>query len=99
MRDDPTASDSGVFQSFFVLTMAIQSQLSGSYHGDRYLRDRLQNGIIIQYAQKCLRHRPAKTSQGVINRVANKLSSRPKNSGTEYGYWSVEGGEESNVAL
>lgn len=99
MKDDPTASEMGVFQTFVARMMAIQGQLTSSYKGDRYLRDRLQEAIDIPAVQDFLKDRPSKDSQELINRVGNKLSSRPKTAGAVFANWAIPRGQgaESTV--
>lgn len=84
IKDDQTASEMDVFQSFVARIMDIQGKLSKSYQGDRYLRDRLQEEIYIPAIQHFLKDRPEKSglnSQDRINRVGNKLSDRSKTAG------------------
>lgn len=89
MRDKPEQSEIDVFQSFATRAMEIQRQLGEEYQGDRYLRDRLQEAVDIPSIRDFLKDRPARTSQNLINRVANRLSDRPKTAGAVYANWTI----------
>lgn len=100
MRNDPETSEIGGFQAFVARSMEKQGQLSGSYQGYRYLRDRLQEEIDIPAVKEFLLGRPAKDSQALMNRVANKLSNRPKTAGALIEKWVDEDcANDSKVAL
>lgn len=79
--------------------MSIQGQLPTGYQGDRYLRDRLQEAIDIPSIQDFLKDRPARTSQNLINRVANKLSDRPKTAGSVSANWAAANGKGEDSAV
>lgn len=95
IKDDPEGSEVGLFQTFLARTMAIRGQLTSSYQGDRYVRDRLQEPIYLTSIQDLLRDRPSNESQELINRVANKLSNRPKTIGAVLENWGFPTGNGS----
>lgn len=71
--------------------MGIQKQLDTPYHS--YLRDRLLNFVDVSPIQEALRDRIPRTSQQLINSVPNRLSDKPKTSGTvTVNIWYDQGG-------
>lgn len=80
--------------------MYIQVQLSKSYQGDLYLRDRLQEAIYIPHIPDFFKDRPERSTQDLINRVGNKLSHRSKPSGDVFVNWALRDESDSeNMAL
>lgn len=100
MSVDPTASQMGMFQAFVARAMEIQGRLSRRYHGDRYLRDRLQEAISIPSVHGFLKDRPPNSAQELVNRVGNKLFRRPKTARAVFGNWSTShNNEKESMAL
>lgn len=64
-----------------------------------YLRDRLQEALDIPNIQDLLKYRPSRTSQKLINRVANSFSDKPNTAGSAYATCSTfeESTEEINA--
>lgn len=98
MKDDPTSSEMKVFQSFVLRAMEIKGNLSQSYQGERYLRNRLQEAIDFTSFQEFLKDRPSKSSQDLINHVANRLSNRPKAAGSILASWVLNEGYQKEYA-
>lgn len=90
MSLEPEKSELDVFKSFVDKMMALQQQLHSSYHGDRQLRDRIMNSVDIARIQDALTDRPPRTTQQLIERIATKLSHRPKTAGASSAYMSHE---------
>lgn len=62
--------------------MAVQQQLHAKYHGYWQLRDRLMHVVNISRFQDTLTYRQPRTSNQLIERVANKLSHKQRTAGT-----------------
>lgn len=99
MRDNPIASEIGVFQTVVAWMMSIQGHLTTSYQRDRYLWDRLQEAIYLPAVQDFLKDRPVRNSQQLINRVANKLSNRPNTAGTAISNWTLHQDQVTKSAV
>lgn len=97
MAKDPDGSELDAFKVFLDNIMALQQQLHNSYHGDRQLRDRLMNAIDIPRIQEALTDRQPRTSLQLTERVANKLSHKPRTSGTSIAYLSQIPDEQNNA--
>lgn len=90
MSTEPGKSELDVFKSFVDRMMELKQQLHSSYHGDRQLRDRIMKSVDISKIQDALTDRPPRTTQQLIERIATKLSHRPKAAGTSSAFLSSE---------
>lgn len=81
MNKNPDESEIDVFRKFVAELMALQYQLDESYHGYRFLRDRLLTTVDIPHIQSAPRDRLPRTSQQTINRIAIQLSEERKTAG------------------
>lgn len=90
MSEKQEESETTVFRECFSRAMEIQEQLDDGYQGDRYLRDRLKEAVDIPEIQSFLKERPARKAQQLINRVANRLSDRPRTAGAVYASWDIQ---------
>lgn len=101
MIENPEDSDATEFLKFVSRIMSLQKQLDSSYHGEIYLRDRLLKAVDIKHIKEALRDGMKRTSQQVINRVANRLSEKLRTAGTLYVHYTNDteseqsGGEEA----
>lgn len=76
MEDRPDESQKTGFRSFAAHLVSLQNKLEKGYHTDRYLRDRLMSAVDIPEMQNALRDGVTPTSHPIINRVANRMSTR-----------------------
>lgn len=81
MEEKPDESEVAVYRDFIARLMSIQDQLDESYQGDKFLRDQLLASVDIPKVQGSLRDKIPRSSQQLINRVANHLSERPRSAG------------------
>lgn len=81
MATAPNDAEVTVFRRFVSSMMSLQEQLHRDYRTDRQLRDRLLNAVDIPHIQDSLRDRATRTAQQLINRVATRLSTRPRQQG------------------
>lgn len=78
MQDEPYTSEIIVYRAFVAKVMGIQKQLDSCYHGDRYLRDQLMKAIDISSVLDSLKDRVPRGAQKLVNRVAKRLSDKPR---------------------
>lgn len=88
MEKDPSASEITVYRTFVAKLMSTQQQLEAVYHGDRHLRDQLIASIDIPKVQDTLKDRVPRTAHQLVNRVANRLSDKPRSAGITSAYLS-----------
>lgn len=83
MMKEQNSSEVEIFRKLTAELMRTEKQLDTPYNGDRYLRDRQLTAVEIPRIWDSLRDRMPRTAQQLINRVANRLSDKPKTAGTE----------------
>lgn len=82
MLEIPEDSEVEVLRRFVARIMSLKKQLDSSYHGDRYLRNRLLNAVDIPHIQEALREKMQRYSQQAVNRIENRLSNKPRTAGS-----------------
>lgn len=78
MQENPNKAEVTIFQTFVVREMSIQKQLDKSYHGNKFFRDRLLTSVDVPAIRDCLKDRIPRSSQQLINMVANRLPHQPR---------------------
>lgn len=106
LEERPHDAEVTVFRAFVDRLMSLQNQLHPDYNTDRQLRDRLVNAVDIPRIQDSLRDRTPRTAQQLINRVANRLSTKKHSAGgnaahlaTENDRRDMEDEKEANYTL
>lgn len=82
MEEKPKGSEIAVFRNFVAKVMSLYNQLHPDYHTDCQRRDRLLDAVDLPAIENSLRDRTPRICQQLINRVANRMSSRKKTDGT-----------------
>lgn len=62
--------------------MSLQKQLDTAYHTDSFIRDHLLTAVDLPNIQTPLRDRMSRTSQQVVNIIANQLCDRKNSAGS-----------------